>query len=79
MTLDDMFKNYIHNVVEEYLKTNLDIILREHNGITNTKSIEDLHNVISEYLSDNDYMTRDDVNEQINGAEVRIESIYLSA
>ena len=65
MTLDEMFKQYVHTAVEEYLRT------RDN---TNDVSTEQMHNLISEYLSDNDYMTRDDVNDQINGATVYIEA-----
>ena len=79
MTLDDMFKQYVHNAVEEYLKANLDIIMREYNVRHGAVSSTDIQDVISDYLSGNNYMTRDDVKEEINGADVRIESVYLSA
>lgn len=70
MTLDEMCKQYIREAVEEYMST------RDN---TNDTSTEQINHLISEYLSDNDYMTRDDVKEEINGADVRIESVYLSA
>ena len=70
MTLEEMFKQYIRETVEEYMNT------RDN---TNDTSTEQINNIISEYLSDNDYMTRDDVRETINGTEVRIDSAYLSA
>lgn len=69
MTLDDMIKQYVHAAVEEYLRT------RDN---TNDISTEQIHNVISEYLCDHDYMTRDDVNDQINGATVYVDNISLS-
>ena len=78
MTLDEMFKQYVHNAVEEYLKANLDIIMREYNVRHGAVSSTDIQDVISDYLSGNDYMTRDDVNDQISGATVYIEA-YLSA
>jgi len=74
MTLDDMFKQYVHNAVEEYLKANLDIIMREYNVRHGAVSSTDIQDVISDYLSGNDYMTRDDVNDQINGATIYIEA-----
>ena len=70
MTLEEMFRQYIREAVEEYMNT------RDN---TNDTSTEQINNIISEYLSDNDYMTRDDVRETINGTEVRIDSAYLSA
>ena len=65
MTLDEMCKQYIREAVEEYMNT------RDN---TNDTSTEQINNIISEYLSDNDYMTRDDVKEEINGATVYIEA-----
>jgi hypothetical protein len=65
MTLDEMCKQYIREAVEEYMST------RDN---TNDTSTEQINNLISEYLSDNDYMTRDDVSDQINGATVYIEA-----
>ena len=68
MTFDDMLKQYIQSVVENHLQS-----------MNTNISTEQLHHVISEFLSDNDYMTRDDVNEQINGAEVRVQvEAYLN-
>jgi hypothetical protein len=63
MTFDDMLKQYIQSVVENHLQS-----------MNNNISTEQLHNVIGEFLADNDYMTRDDVNEQINGATVYVEA-----
>ena len=65
MTLDEMFKQYIHNAVEEYLRTR-----------NNTTGLSDYitESSLACYLSDNDYMTRDDVSDQINGATVYIEA-----
>ena len=63
MTFDDMLKQYIQSVVENHLQS-----------MNNNISTEQLHNVISEFLANNDYMTRDDVNDQINGTTVYIEA-----
>ena len=69
MTLDEMFKQYVHNAVEEYLKANLDIIMRESSIDPNN-----LEFIIDKYLNEHDYVTRDDVNDQINGTTVYIEA-----
>ena len=65
MTLDEMFKQYVHTAVEEYLRTR-----------DNTTGLSDYITKASLdcYLNEHDYMTRDDVNEQISGATVYIEA-----
>ena len=83
MTLDDMMNEYITARIRTYIADNLDSIMTEwfarHNVQPNSLAQEDINEVVAQYLFDNDYMTRDDVKEEINGADVRIESVYLSA
>ena len=73
MTLDDMFKQYVHNAVKEYLEYNLSDLIRGRN-IVDDISTEDLESIIDKYLNEHDYVTRDDVNDQISGATVYIEA-----
>ena len=78
MTLDDMMNEYITARIRTYIADNLDSIMTEwfarHNVQPNSLAQEDINEVIAQYLSDNDYMTRDDVNDQISGATVYIEA-----
>lgn len=73
MTLDEMFKQYVHNAVKEYLEYNLSDLIRGRNIIDDI-STEDLESIIDKYLNEHDYVTRDDVNDQISGATVYIEA-----
>lgn len=73
MTLDEMFKQYVHNAVKEYLEYNLSDLIRGRN-IVDDISTEDLESIIDKYLNEHDYVTRDDVNDQISGATVYIEA-----
>ena len=75
MTLDELIKAYIHTAVVEYLNENLDTIMRERNNsnvLSNTDYITEA--ALDQYLNEHDYMTRDDVNDQISGATVYIEA-----
>ena len=66
MTLDDMIKQYIHNTIETYLQErNVD-----QPYVTEYLTEE----LLDKYLNEHDYMTRDDVNDQISGATVFIEA-----
>ena len=83
MTLDDMMNEYITARIRTYIADNLHSIMTEwfarYNVQPNSLAQEGINEVVAQYLSDNDYMTRDDVKEEINGADVRIGSVYLSA
>lgn len=79
MTLDDMMNEYITARIRTYIADNLDSIMTEWFAQHNVQPNSLAQLMIAQYLSDNDYMTRDDVKEEINGADVRIKSVYLSA
>ena len=64
MTLDEMFKQYVEQVVKSYLSEHANIIVKD----------ETLDVYLDTYLNEHDYMTRDDVNEQISGATVYVEA-----
>ena len=66
-----MIKQYIHNTIETYLQE------RNNDQPYVTEYLTE--ELLNKYLNEHDYMTRDEVKEEINGADVRIESVYLSA
>ena len=75
MTLDEMIKQYIYTAVDNYLEQHLEHILRQRNNnnvLSNTDYITEA--ALDQYLNEHDYMTRDDVNDQISGSTVYIEA-----
>ena len=66
MTLDDMIKQYIHSTIETYLQE------RNNDQPYVTEYLTE--ELLDKYLNEHDYVTRDDVNDQISGATVYIEA-----
>ena len=79
MTLEETIRGYIYTAVDNYLEEHLEHILRQRNNNQSYVSEYITEELLDKYLNEHDYMTRDDVKEEINGADVRIESVYLSA
>lgn len=65
---DDMSNDQLNEAIDNHLNNKYILVKNE--------TIEE---VLDTYLNEHDYVTRDDVSDMINGAEVRIESVYLSA
>ena len=79
MTLEETIRGYIYTAVDNYLEEHLEHILRQRNNNQSYVSEYITEELLDEYLNEHAYVTRDDVKEEINGADVRIESVYLSA
>ena len=74
MTFDEMIKQYIYTAVDNYLEQHLEHILRQRKNTESYVNDYITESTLDQYLNEHDYVTRDDVNEQINGATVYIEA-----
>lgn len=74
MTLEETIRGYIYTAVDNYLEEHLEHILRQRNNNQSYVSEYLTEELLDKYLNEHDYMTRDDVNDQINGATVYIEA-----
>lgn len=74
MTLEETIRGYIYTAVDNYLEEHLEHILRQRNNNQSYVSEYITEELLDKYLNEHDYMTRDDVNDQISGATVFIEA-----
>ena len=74
MTLEETIRGYIYTAVDNYLEEHLEHILRQRNNNQSYVSEYITEELLDKYLNEHDYMTRDDVNDQISGATVYIEA-----
>ena len=74
MTLEETIRGYIYTAVDNYLEEHLEHILRQRNNNQSYVSEYITEKLLDKYLNEHDYMTRDDVNDQISGATVFIEA-----
>ena len=74
MTLEETIRGYIYTAVDNYLEEHLEHILRQRNNNQSYVSEYLTEELLDKYLNEHDYVTRDDVNDQISGATVYIEA-----